>query len=292
MRITNLSRSVGLLLVSLSCLPLSVQAAPRVFAESLSSVFSPGLLAVINESSFGVGLLHQNYREFNNGLSANIGEILDREDGNIAQLRYHTGGLYGAYLVHVTLDYAYGNTRYDGHLLSSGAPASATTRNNIADIHFNVGYALFTGPHGVLAPEVELGYRTWRRHIIESGQEETYGHTYLGLGLHGYYQLSPRTVIDLRYVRGQTINPSIQGTDTIYFGNSTLGSKPYTHAELGVDYRWGEVWHVGLRADYMAWRYGHSSNFVAVSGTKAFLALEPDSKTSQTSYLLTFGRTW
>lgn len=266
-------------------------------AQAVSSgvslpALSTGLLAVINESSFGFGVLHQNYREFNNGSSPNIGPILDREDGDIGLFRYQTGGLYGHYLVHATLDYAYGNTRYDGHLLASGAPVTATTRNNIADLHFNIGYALFTSAHGVLAPELELGYRTWRRRILDTGQEEVYDHTYLGVGLQGYYQLSPRTVVELRYVRGRTIDPNISGTDSIYFGDNTLGSKPYTHAALGLDYRWGTVWHVGLHANYLAWRYGHSGNFVATTNTGAFVALEPDSKTSQISYLLTLGRHW
>lgn len=265
---------------------------PAWAANDIPLGLSGNLLETINETSFGVGLLHQNYREFNNGLSPSIGEILDREDGNISQFRFRSGGLYGKYVVQGTFDFAYGDTRYDGHTLAGSLPITATTRNNIFDLHFNAGYALFAGVNGLLAPELELGYRSWRRNIVDSGQEETYGHTYLGVGLHGYYALSSRSVLELRYVRGHTINPSIQGTDVIYFGSNDLGSSPYTHAELGLDYRWGAVWHVGLHVDYMKWRYGRSNDFIAYSGSLTFVALEPDSLTSQTSYLLTFGRPW
>ncbi|HKK04477.1 MAG TPA: hypothetical protein VKA50_01355 [Gammaproteobacteria bacterium] len=244
----------------------------------------------MNQQAFALGRLHQNYREFNNGLAPGIGEILDREDGNITQLSYRVTVSQQRILANAAVDYATGDTFYDGHLMS-GAPATDTTHNRILALRGEVGYVVWSDEKGLLAPQVEFGYRSWTRHINGTGQEERYSHLLLGVGVRGYYALSENLVAKALVFTGKTINPKIEGTAGLNWDPASLGTAPYRRVGIGLDYGLRDGWHVGAMIDYVTWRYGQSGLFLATydNGAPAGYFLEPESRTAQTSYLLTIG---
>lgn len=251
----------------------------------------PTLRGAVDQQAFGIGQLHQNYREYNNGLSPGLGEILDREDGNITQLSYRLTIVRRRTLGNLAIDYARGDTRYDGHFLVGGAPASDTTHNRILALRGDLGHVLWQGERGLVAPQLEFGYRAWTRHLDGSGQEEKYTHMLLGVGVRAYYALTRKLVVSGLAFIGNTLDPSIEGTAVFHWSAASLGTAPYRRIGLAMDYRLRGGWHIGLGADYVTWRYGQSAPFLATydNGAPAGLFVEPESRTAQTSYLMTVG---
>ncbi|HKJ22112.1 MAG TPA: hypothetical protein VKA13_03410, partial [Gammaproteobacteria bacterium] len=259
-------------------------------AASSGTLFGPTIRGVVNQQSVSLGRMHQNYREYNDGLSPGLGEILDREDGNVGQFDYRFAATSGRALGNFDFQYSSGDTFYDGHL-QNGTPHTDTTHNTIYAVRANLGYILWSGQNGLLAPQLEFGYRIWKRYIDGTGQEEKYYHGLFGAGFRGYYALSQNmTLKGLAFV-GKTVAPMIEGTAVLNWDPASLGSSRYERAGLGLDYHLSGAWHVGLDIDYVTWRYKQSGLFVVSydNGAPCCYAREPRSRTSQTSYLLTIG---
>lgn len=245
---------------------------------------------MLNQQGIALGGMHQDYQEYNNGAMPGIGSILDREDGGIKQARYNVSVMRKRALGNFAIAYASGDTHYDGHSLSTGTPMTDTTHNNILSVRGDIGYAVLAGGDGLLAPEVEFGYHAWTRHIDGTGQEEKYTHMQVGVGLRADYALTNHLVVDGAAFVGKTVDPRISGTSVFYFDSQGLGEATYRRASLGVDYRLGDAWHIGLQADYLIWRYGHSNPFVVGYNNGYYCCMqEPDSRTVQTTYLLQVG---
>jgi len=260
-------------------------------AASPGPTRSPTINGVVNQQSVSLGRLHQNYREYNDGLSPSLGEILDREDGHVGQFDYRIAATRGRVLGNLDFQYASGDTHYDGHLLVSGAPATDTTHNTIYALRLNLGYILWSGDNGLVAPQLEFGYHIWKRYIDGSGQEEKYTHGMFGAGVRAYYALSKNMVVKASAFAGKTVAPNISGTRVILWPDQELGSSRYVRGGLGLDYRLSGAWHVGFDVDYVTWRYKQSGLFLATDESGALLGyfLEPRSRTAQTSYLFTVG---
>lgn len=249
--------------------------------------------AVANQLAFGFGRIHQNYQEFHNGLKPGIGNVLDREDGSIDLATCRLSLLYDRFFGDLQLNYATGETLYDGHL-QSGAPAIATTHNEIRALRADLGYALWTNSDGLLAPVFELGTRTWTRRITDTGQEERYKHKFLGLGLRGYYAITGDVVFSGLAIVGKTLSPVIAGTQVALWPAASLGTSTYKRAALGIEFRLEHNWLIGVAGEYLIWRYGQSGSFAVTdsTGTPAGQGIEPESRTAQTSYYMTVGHTF
>lgn len=243
-----------------------------------------------HQQAIALGGMHQDYQEYNNGSMPGIGVILDREDGSVRQVCYNLSAMRKRALGNFAIGYASGDTHYEGHSLSTGAPMTDTTHNNILSVRGDLGYAVVDNPNELLAPQVEFGYHAWTRHIDGTGQEEKYTHMQVGLGLRAYYALTNRLVVNAAAFVGKTLDPRISGTAVFYADAQGLGEATYRRAAVGVDYRLGDAWHLGLAADYQIWRYGHSAPFVVGYNNASYCCMvEPDSRTVQTTYLLSVG---
>lgn len=239
--------------------------------------FNPDIVSAANQVYVGAGVLHQNYKEFNDGLVPSLPSVLDSEDGNIitAQVGYSalTSYLYGQ----VQLSVSVGETNYTGYLVSPGpvyTPYLGTTDNNIVNLIGRAGYPFRAGSRAVVVPYLEVGHFFWRRDI---GYVEDYSHFLLGLGAKLLWSPTSKLVVETGLGIGTTVaaNMNVDGY------NYDLGSEPYRNGYLAVDYRLHGRWHLRLSAEYRAWEYAQSP---VVAGF-----LEPRSETLHATYMLSAG---
>lgn len=249
---------------------------------------SPGINAEIarasNQVSFGYGKLHQDYREFNDGLVPVLPSVLDSETGRIDSFRLAYNGLFSRVYVQANLNYSTGDTDYVGYLQAPGpvyTPFTTTTRNTIFDLIERVGYTVRAGDSANVVPYIELGEFYWSREIgrttiYYSGAEE-YSHLSLGVGAKLLFSPVRQLVLEAGAGGGYVV----LGDMTTQGNHYTLGAKPYLSGYASADYRFIENWHLKLSADYRKWEYGQS-DIVAN-------AIEPHSESVQTQYLLSVG---
>ena len=250
---------------------------------------SPGINTEIatasNQVSFGYGKLHQDYREFNDGLVPVLPGILDSETGRMDSFRLAYNGLFSRLYIQANLNYSSGDTDYVGYLQSFPGPVytpfTTTTRNTIFDLNERVGYTVISRDSSVVVPYIELGEFYWSREIgrstiYYSGAEE-YSHLSLGIGAKLLFSPVRQLVLELGAGGGYIV----LGDMTTQGNHYTLGQKPYLSGYASADYRFVENWHLKLSADYRKWEYGQSD---IVAG-----AIEPHSETVQTQYLLSVG---
>ena len=239
--------------------------------------FSPDIVSAANQVYVGAGVLHQDYREFNDGLVPVLPSVLDSEEGNIitAQVGYSalTSFLYGQ----VQLSVSVGETTYTGYLVSPGpvyTPFVGPTDNNIVSLIGRVGYPFRAGARAVVVPYLEVGEFFWRRDI---GYIEDYSHFLIGLGAKLLWSPVSKLVVEAGLGVGTTVsaNMTVDGYDY------DLGSEPYRNGYLAVDYRLHGRWHLRLSADYRDWKYAQSP---VVAGF-----LEPRSETVHATYMLSAG---
>jgi hypothetical protein len=250
---------------------------------------NPGINSTIvkasNQLAVGVGVLEQDYREFNDGLEPSLPDILDSESGSITSLRLSYTGMIRQLYVQANLNYSTGDTDYVGYLQSLEPPVvytpfNTTTENWIVDVLVRVGYAFRTGASVVLIPYGEVGNYMWRRDVGPStpyGITEDYFHMNFSLGAKALYSPVDRLVLEL----GSGYGTTFLGTMTLYGYDYELGNKPYMSAYASLDYRFVTNWHIKWSADYRKWEYGQSD---VVAGF-----LEPHSRTEQTQYLMSVG---
>jgi len=252
------------------------------------SRLSPGINSEIarasNEVAFGYGKLHQDYREFNDGLTPLLPSILDSETGRINSYRLAYIGMFSRAYVQLNLNYSSGDTDYVGFLQAPGpvyTPFNTTTRNSIFDLSERVGYTIRMGSPAALVPYIELGEYYWSREVgrttIYYGGAEHYSHLSLGVGAKLLFSPVSHLVFELGAGGGYIVL-----ADMVTQGDTfTLGAKAYMSGYTSIDYRFVGNWHLKASADYRKWEYGQSD----VVG----LYLEPHSQTKQTQYLLSLG---
>jgi hypothetical protein len=253
------------------------------------SRLSPGINIAIarasHQVSFGYGKLHQDYREFNDGLVATLPGILDSETGSVNGYRLAYVGMFSRLYVQLHLDYAKGDTDYVGYLQSLPGPVytpfNTTTRNTFFDLVERVGYTIKAGNSAVVIPYAELQEYYWSRKIgvttiYFSGAEE---YSHLGLGVGAKLLFSP--VTRLVFEIGAGGGYAVLGEMTTNGYRYTLGEKSYLSGYASADYNLVGDWHLKASADYRKWQYGQS-DIVAN-------AIEPHSQSVQTRYLLSMG---
>lgn len=248
-------------------------------ARAAGAALNGDIVSATNQLSVGLGVLHQNYREFNDGLNPALPEILDAETGNIPVLQVGYGAMLPFLYGQVALSIATGDTKYDGHLLNPPyTPVMDTTANTMVDFIGRVGYPFRAGGHVVLVPYVEFSDHYWQRDV---GYIEDYSHLTLGIGGKVLWSPTQRLVLEWGLGSGTTVagNMSTGGDDY------TLGDRPYWSTYLSTDVRLANRWHIKATLDYRRWEYGQSN--VVATGTGYYV--EPRSLTKQTSFLVSGG---
>jgi hypothetical protein len=239
-----------------------------------------------NQLAIGFGSLHQDYREYNDGLTTLLPSILDSEEGKISTGRLSYTGLYSSHFyLQANYTESRGKTAYDGFLQAPGpiyTPFQTLTDNTIQDLNVKIGGGIPLGSMTVVVPYVDLGSHKWKREIGKAtpySLTETYSHQFLGVGAKALFSPVSRLVFELGATYGTTMssNMSLEGYDY------PLGNKPYIAANFGVDVRFAGAWHLKATADYRKWEYG-ASDWIAG-------AMEPHSQTKQNVYLLSLGYT-
>lgn len=267
-------------IIVLTALTSTVQADMSQFGAGINA----DIVKASNQVAVGLGVLQQDYREYNEGLAPSLPAILDSEKGTISNLRLSYTGMAQRLYVQATLNYASGDTDYTGYLQSGFpvvfTPLTTITNNRILDLTWRVGYTFRAGPQVALIPYIELGEYTWRRDVaphMSYGITEDYFHMILGLGAKLLFSPVERLVFEA----GGGYGTTFLGTMTTDGYDYTLGDKPYMGIYGSIDYRFFGNWHLKWSADYRKWEYGQSD---VVAGY-----LEPHSQTRQTQYLMSAG---
>lgn len=250
----------------------------------LSPEMNAEIARASNQVSFGYGKLHQDYREFNDGLVPVLPAILDSETGSIDSVRLAYIGVFSRVYVQLNLNYSRGTTDYVGYLQAPGpvyTPFNTTTRNTMYDLIERAGYTFKAGDSMVVVPYIELGEYFWSRKIgvttIYYGGAEEYSHLSLGAGAKLLYTPVRRLVVEVGAGGGYVLLAAM----TTHGYDYKLGEKPYISGYASLDYRFVASWHLKASADYRKWQYGQSG---IVGG-----AVEPHSESVQTQYLLSLG---
>jgi hypothetical protein len=238
-----------------------------------------------NQLAVGFGILHQDYREFNDGLVPSLPTILDSESGDLTSLRLSFTGMVDRLYVQGSLGYSTGDTAYTGYLQQFGppivyTPLNTTTSNHMLDLIGRVGYTYKVGSSVAVIPYIELGEHVWKRDVAPSapyGVTEDYFHFSLGFGAKALYSPIERLVLEI----GAGYGSNLLSTTTTGGYDFKLGDKPYVNAYASLDYRIDNHWHLTGSADYRKWEYGESD---MVAGL-----VEPHSETQQTQYLMSVG---
>lgn len=166
-----------------------------------------------NSLEFRVGGHHQQYRETEDDLT------LDTENGWIPTIgggasflgRKRPNSVWNNVYMRLDLQFAFGNTDYDGSLQPSGTPYKNITKNLVDDITFKVGYAFPMGPNAMITPYADFGYHYWRREMTGAyGYTEHYDHTSAMAGVLLQYSPASRWVYSLWMQGGTTISPQMR----------------------------------------------------------------------------------
>lgn len=237
----------------------------------------PDITAAANQLRLGVGALHQNYKEFNDGLVGVLPSVLDSELGSIPALQLSASLLRERIYAELQVGLVYGSTTYTGYLQYPGpvyVPYVGKTDNFIFRAQGRVGIPFRPASILTLVPYVEVGDHFWRRDI---GYIEDYSHYQIGVGGKILLRLAPGVVAEAGLGFGSTFlaNMRLDGDDF------ELGSEPYRHGLLAMDIRLAGRWHLRLSGEYRDWQYEQSP---VVSGL-----IEPRSESKQATYLLSVG---
>jgi len=260
----------------LAALLLGTIPAPTHADAPPAGALNPDIVMASNQLAVGLGVLHQDYTEYNHGMAAAPYEILDAETGNIPALQVDYGLLRPHLFGQVALRIATGDTTYDGHYFDPPyAPVIATTSNTMVDFLGRVGYPFRAGGRVVLVPYGEFGSHYWERDV---GYIEDYSHLAIGIGGRVLWNAAERLVIEAGLSVGATLfgNMSTGGEDF------ALGDRAYWSADTALDFRLASRWHIRAALDYRYWEYG-------ASNADAAGIFEPDSVTKQTTFLISGG---
>ena len=237
------------------------------------------IAAAANQATISVGGMHQNYKEFNDGITILLPSVLDSELGSLLTFEVGASRLTEKIFYEVQVGIAAGTTTYTGYLQDLGPPVVYTpyvgkTANFIVGARGRVGIPFRPAAGLLLVPYAEVGEHLWRRDL---GYVEDYSHFLIGVGGKLYWNPAPRVVVEAGL-----------GTGTTFLANMTLddldfelGGKPWHHGLLAIDYRLDERWHLRLSSEYRRWQYGQSP---VVAGF-----IEPRSESVQATYLISVG---
>jgi len=256
---------------------------PRRFTRA---GLNPDIVMAANQLAISIGQLHQDYREYNDGLEPLLPPILDAETGSISAYRLSYTALIGHFYVQGARSFANGKTAYDGFLqpVPPVTPAKTVTDNTIDDFDVKLGAGFALGSMTVIVPYADLGVHTWIREVGKAtpnyGGAEKYSNLIAGVGVKVLFSPVSRLVFEAGATTGTTAGSNMNTNGTDY----PLGKKPYLAADIGVDYRFVGAWHLKATADYQKWEYG-ASDWIAG-------AMEPHSQTKQFEYLLSLGYTF
>lgn len=263
----------------------SVAAAVAVPGLSHAAALPHAVQNSMSMSELGFVSLSQNYVETGTsalGTGGTLSGQLDKETGTIYGLSLTSGYQGDHFGLQSTLLYASGDTNYDGHYLSNGAPAHGTTTNKILNwnLGLNYGFSFARLPNLAIIPGIVGGLNVWDRGVSDGNTEVYYNAYYMGQ-VDLAYAVNGHLVVDAGVGAGKTAAPHMHSSSTGY--SYTLQAEGISQEWVGVKYLFNP--HFALFAKYQNQTFKYGKSNTAADGT-----FEPDSKT--THGIMTAGLGW
>lgn len=252
-------------------------AAPVV---SHAAPVSPALQNAWSMARIGYFQTHMNYAETGTDQLSNGGQIsgtLDTEKGTLHGL-YLAGNHQGAHFgLKLEADYAGGNTAYNGHYLSTGAPATGTTQDKVMDLNVQLryGFAFSQLPNLAIVPAVEAGIHLWNRKLPYNTEDYFNGQWMGELGV--AYTFGAHIVVSGGFGIGRTLSPKMHSSlsgSTFDLGASSIHKEWIKAAYNLNDY-------LGVFAKFQNLKFKYKASSVNSAGY-----YEPDSTTKLNSISL------
>jgi hypothetical protein len=232
------------------------------------------------------------YTETGNGVQTTPAGILDTENGsvpgNAIYLCIMKNWLFGNDYFKASYDKSSGQTKYVGASLNlPNGPAgpygsivgtSGAIFKNYS-LRYGKGFAMLGS--SMLTPYIEVGNHIWDRGV---NYGELYSHNYSGLGILNQYSLKRGMVLSVDVLYGHTSQSAIvvaSGGQITGF-TAGLGDSVFYRAGVSVDIPVVQGVYLTTGIDYSAFDYG-------ISAASASGLLEPDSRSSYTTFRLGLG---
>lgn len=265
---------------------LVLAALPAFVYSAGASAGMSDIVAADNQLGIQVTDMNLDYTETGDGVHTALTGTLDTEKGDVYGFNLTYSSLANWFLGndYLALQYGqnHGNTDYVGQPLSSptntyGSIVSSSTAKTI-DYSLRYGKGFVLGGKAMAIPYLEIGSHEWDRGV---GYDETYKHSYYGVG--GMLQFSPasKLVLTLDGMIGKTQGAHLDAANGLLYSGD-LGSKALTRFGASLDYAFTQRIHGMAGFDYTHYKYG-------VSGANWLGLLEPDSETKKTMYRVGIG---
>lgn len=245
-----------------------------------------------NQVSVQLGSHSLDYREIDNYGRTGT-DTLNTEKGRHTSMgltAVSQGTQFGVSDVYLSarVNYWKGSTDYNGYLQSmtdAGAsliPFQNTTDNATLDVGLKAGRTFHLNDlvkGAALTPYAAYGYRSWERDLTGPyGYVETYNHHTVGAGVLAQYAATDKLVLSADLTVAKMLSAKMKTSD---YGDFELQRRSQTTVALGVDYAVTPKVHLSAGMSLSKFKYGES----AVNNGM----LEPDSKTTERSYLVGVG---
>lgn len=219
------------------------------------------------------------YKEYRSG------EILDSEKGTIPGIELSIplvkNYMFDHEYLRLNLSGYKGKTDYVGQYMVGGAGyGSVRTKDSARMTHYGLKYqkGFELSSQVLMSPYFEVSGRNWLRGL--NTYEETYKHSYYGVGLLGQASLGSSVVVFFDALYGKTFNSRIEARGAVNF-SAPLGNSSYSKIGLGADYLFTKNVFGRFEVSRANFDYGQS---IPNNGY-----YEPDSTTRTTTYKLGVG---
>ena len=222
---------------------------------------------------------HLDYKEYQGG------EISNSEKGALPGIE-----IYVPLVKNYMFDHEYlklnlsgykGQTDYVGQYMVGGSGyGSVRTKDNARITNYGLKYqkGFEIGSQTLVSPYFEVSSRNWLRGL--NTYDETYQHSYYGLGLVGQVALTNYLVVSMDALYGKTFNSRIEARGAVNF-SAPLGNSSYSKLGLGANYLFTKYLFGQIEVSKINFDYGQS---IPNNGF-----YEPDSTTKSTFYKLGIG---
>lgn len=176
-----------------------------------------------------------------------------------------------------------GDTHYVGHITSTGAVATGTTKNRVANIDLDLGWGFGLGSRAALIPYGGFDLHAWGRTLsynTPSQYTELYHEMDLGAGVIGQYSVTPKLVLGANLFTGRVIHATMTSElPALYGGTQTYnqGKAPVDRVSVMADYALFKRVHLFARVTYYHLAFGQSN--ILSDGS-----YEPASRTNEVTY--------
>lgn len=213
------------------------------------------------------------------------GEILDSEKGTVPGVELSIplakNYIFDHEYLKLNLSAYKGKTDYVGQYMVGGAGyGSVRAKDNARITNYGLRYqkGFELSSQSLVSPYFEVSSRNWLRGL--NTYEETYKHSYYGVGVLGQISFTNNFVLSLDALYGKTFNSRIEARGAVNF-SAPLGNSSYSKIGLGANYLFTKYLYGQFDISRVNFDYGQS---IPNNGY-----YEPDSTTRATIYKLGIG---